>query len=237
MQVDFSDTYKWENHDTYYLNLNEQRTAEWFSARLYRITSSFFSDAVQHTMYRLPDDLARTIKGQSPRLVEIYTMTGDKKLVPVDEVDPGSKFRMEMGQIYEVAGRNWYISTTGYQVREVGLAVWKENVYLGASTDGIVIDSLGNEIGLIEVKLTERIYPSLKLKKDSDKLCMHISRSHYDQMQGAMGILNKSWYDYIVVVMKEPMGFYKERIIFNEVYFRQELLSKLQVFIDKYLKD
>jgi len=233
---------EWEDKATYYLNKSEQRTKPWFDARIDRTTSSIFSTAAGHTMYKLPEDLADSICGISPRIIEVISSTGDKKLVPVNEVDDESRKRMDLGVKWEVAGRNWYVHTTKNRVIEYGLAVPKDDPYIGASTDGYVevIDSSGNIIdtGLIEIKTTQNLYGPLQIRLDHADMILntsYISKSHYDQIQGAMYILNQKWCDYIVVVIGNNAGFYKERIHFDPKYWHDKLYPKLKSFIQDHV--
>ena len=145
---------------------------------------------------------------------------------------------MEHGKITEPIAREWYEHKYNLKVKSMGFAIPKWQNLLGCSPDGLV-----DEDGLLEIKCPQKMYPKL----EEYLYCLqngcqpypyyheHIIPSHYDQIQGEMGILNKKWCDYVIFDTYNNKC-NVERIPFAEEYWL-ELKSKLLEFIDKYLKE
>lgn len=221
----------WLDCGSYFISNAEQRSPEWHKTRSGRVTASNFGTCAGHSKFSSPDNLALEISG-----------------LKVKEFSEESKRVMDIGTKMEPDARTWYEKSRGVCVKEYGLAVPKWNLYIGGSPDGVIEDS----DGIIEIKCPERMYKPLKEKmegcsddseddttnKNSERDMFahsHIWSTHYDQMQGCMAILNKSFCDYIVYCAPEDLV-YVERIPFNKVYWETDLYPKIFYFIETKLK-
>ncbi len=201
---------------------------EWQKLHIGRITGRNASIAAGHIRYTeddLPENVALGILGQRQR-----------------RDTEQSKKRMKLGNIAEPLVKKWYSQTYKKEIQEVGLAVWKQDLHLGASADGF-IDNLKGE-GIIEVKYKEELPSTLKFQAQisqrkgdgSSEICKsfsHVPRRDFDQMQHTMAITGKKFCDYVVFVPE--VGIYDERIPFQSEYFQQELLQTYQKFKTDYL--
>lgn len=123
----------WEEHNDYWLSLEEQRSQGWHGHRLGRITGS-----VAHSAAYYPESY-------------LYRLTNK------EEPDQKSKQRMEHGVITEPLARQWYEKYTGNIVTEVGLMVAKFDLSIAGSPDGLV-----NDDGMLEIKCPVQPYACLQ---------------------------------------------------------------------------
>lgn len=209
----------WIDCGTYYISNAEQRSPEWHKTRTGRVTASNFGTCAGHSRFSGPEALAHEIAGLKEK-----TFSDNSRRV------------MDYGTETEPKAREWYERTRNVKVKEYGLAVPKWNIYIGGSPDGIIE---GTD-GIIEIKCPEKMYGPLKERMTkpppSDPYChSHIWPTHYDQMQGCMAILNKSYCDYIVFSPPDGLA-YVERIHFNRAYWETQLYPKIQEFLEVKLK-
>lgn len=125
-----------------------------------------------------------------------------------------------------------------------GLQVSHSNPWLAASTDGIVCDPQGREIGLLEVKnlLKDKGMKLREAAKKEKSFCLEIvagkmmlkkTHNYYHQVQGQLHIWDFAWCDF-VVRCTNPHDLHTERI-FKDGPFWEECLTKLQAFYEKVL--
>src|SRR5579883_2055728 len=127
----------WIDRSTYWLSTVPQGTSLWDGHRKYRLTASNFGTAAGHNLrFKTPSQLADDI-------------TGIAKI----EVPDRNKALMAYGTSREPFARKWYQNRYSCTVKEVGLAVWKENPLLGCSTDGIVMTSHADPHGIYDPTL------------------------------------------------------------------------------------
>lgn len=216
------DTEQWMDCNTYWLNTSPQGSDEWHNQRKYRVTASNFGAALGQSSYCSMIELAMDITKLKPK-----SFPNRGKLVK------------QHGIVTEPEARDWYSSSRGVEVVEVGLAVPKWEPRIGASLDG---DVVGTD-GIIEIKSPLQMYDPLNehMRKINAGwrpppfYHSHIWDTHYAQMQGGMKITNKKWCDYIVYA-KQSNRVYVERIPFNEKYWEEELWPGLQTFLDTYME-
>lgn len=116
----------------------EQRSAEWFAARLGKVTAS-----------KIADVIAKTKTGESAYRkkykMQLVTerLTGKKEDVFINQA-------MQNGIDREEAARDIYIKLTGNQVTETGLVDHPNIAMSGASPDGIITTTKG--IAILEIK-------------------------------------------------------------------------------------
>lgn len=183
-----------------------------------RLTSSLFGACVGHCMYNTPEDAARRILIPSVKSSEAIKHGLDKEPVV----------------------REWYKQEhPEYKIIEVGMAILKDRPYIGASPDGLVDDD-----GMIEIKCSLKPLPkSIRRYKEHKNITKiydeipeehsHIIPSHYDQMQGCMAVYGRKWCDYIFYAKDDT---FVHRIPFNEKYWQEFLLPKLDRFYNVFLK-
>lgn len=213
---------EWEDRGTYWLSKSPQGTNIWHSCRKFRLTASNFGAAIGKSIFTSPLDIALDIANIKPK-----SFTDENKAV------------MKHGVDTEPKAREWYSHHFKVQVREVGLAVPKWEVRIGASVDGEVLGTNG----IIEIKSPLEMYRPLQEHKKKIEngwkpppfYHKHIWETHYAQMQGCMKITNKDWCDYIVYATKSNLC-YTERIYFNEEYWDKILWPGIRNFLDNILE-
>lgn len=200
---------------TCWISPHPQGTPAWLEARRGRLCGSKFATARGLSKFETPEDLLQTI------------LTGQQKPFTPEEVS-----RMAHGTEVEPKARTWFEGSHGCKVDEVGLAVWKGDSRLACSLDGEFTDHDG-EPASIEIKGPRRMYYPLLRRLQQPPPTEpfyhgHIWDSHYDQMQGGMGITGKVRCYYIVFADDaEP---YVELVPFNEDYWncmKREMIAWL----------
>lgn len=234
----------WLDRGSYWLSTIPQGSSLWDGYRKYRLTASKFGVAAGLSDYKTASRLADEMCGLAPVVISERSRT-----------------LMDYGVQTEPIARNWYQKKFSCLVKEVGLAVWKENSALGASSDGIVLtpnSNSGNQDKtliydvrsglyesdlLIEIKSVQKFSPLIQnyIESLSDGFSPppfyhnHIDPCYYAQMQGNLAILNKKWCDYIVYCEKQQSVF-TYRVDFNPHYWQFELLPKLNYFLQHELE-
>ncbi len=172
----------WIDKGNYWLSTEPQGTEKWLKQRLGRITASQAYSAIGYTERFLHDKM-------NPK--------------------PPNDFMIH-GTVTEPEARDWYISRTGVQVEEVGIAVPKWNIRLGASADGLTSDG-----GIIEIKCPQSMYKNIVnyLKgpvgdmTDPNEVKKLVKPDHYAQIQLNLVVYERPWCDYIVYCTPENMAF------------------------------
>lgn len=161
--------------ETCWISLEPQGSETWKRLRKKILTASNIDKALGLSQFGEPKEIANVI----------LTGISEEK----------TNHHMQRGNRLEPDGRLWYEETKGVKVKQVGLAIWKKDPRIGASSDG----DLGE--GCLEVKAPEHIYPKLlsrlqmKVKKPGYD---HIYLNHYLQMLTNTVVLGKLWCDYLV---------------------------------------
>jgi hypothetical protein len=137
---------------------------------------------------------------------------------------------MRHGTETEPIARDWYIKTTGNAVEEVGIAIPKWELRLGASPDGLV-----GERGMIEIKCPLRMYGSVKvysyLKSKGREGPLPVSPSHYAQIQTNLAILDRDWCDYVVYAGEVNVIYRvdRDRVYWEDLYAEiREILGEIE---------
>lgn len=215
----------WIDCGTYWLNTESQLSENWKKIRNYRATMSKCESMLGLSIF---DSIPSTVD-------QIIGNNGlEKTQASIDNMEHGIKTEPE--------ARKWYEKQYQVKVREVGIAIPKWDVRIGASVDGQVLSSDGHVVGIIEIKCPKKMYSRIdKYIKDSEDgqsfselYHEHIYRSHYMQMQGNMAITAAPWCDYIVYCSFEGRVFV-QRISFNHNYWNKYLYPKICEFTNKYL--
>lgn len=209
----------WEERPTCFVSRHEQRTPEWHKLRHGTITMSKIASFIGKG-YIPPSLSGKEI---------LHYLAG---LSPLPEPDAASKKRMQIGIDGEEPIRLWYAEQLrrsgdllqGDQVKEIGLAVWKEDYRIRGSADAETKDFCA------EFKVTEYLYSQLvthflarkKGYNPPDGDHRHIFDSHYYQLMGNGVILGKKHVDYVVYGWKEK-ALYTERFAVKEDEWRSEI--------------
>jgi len=205
-----------EDCGNYIIFFMPQGSSEWHEKRKNRLTMSNAASAIGTNRFETPEQLSEYLTGKKERIFS-----------------EKSKMLMQMGSERENEVREWYQEKyPNRKIYEIGFAVPKWNDYLGCSPDGMVDDD-----GIIEIKHTSEFYKSLLIyynDKKNKKLIDYISPTHYAQIQGNLGILERKWCDYIV---KEFEGStIKIRVPFDNNFWEEIQKPRMIAFVNRYLK-
>ena len=218
------DPKKWRDCGEYYLYDTEQGEPDWLLVRIGRPSGSSSGYLIGHgnPNFGTPDDAALEIAGVK------------KKEFTLQQLEA-----MAHGTKMEPYGRDWYAGTNGVQVVELGFVTPKWDLEIGVSIDG---DVLGTD-GIIEIKCPKKMYYPLAnyMAKQSRGMFLdkndfsHIWKTHYDQMQLGMAVLNKKWCDYVVYCTPENKVF-TQRVPFDEAYWKDEMYPAIRTALEEKIK-
>lgn len=185
---------------TTYNNKQEQRTLEWFRARLGYITGSSVGSLIKsgRTKDKVFSDTALTY---------LYQLAGERSLNPeivkddamfsfyLDQTTSTSK-AMRFGTEQEENARNMYIQLTGRVVEEVGLCKHPFIPNLASSPDGITSDN--DEVGCLEIKCpTLSTYSKYVAEIHDNESLKKVNPDYYYQCQNHMGCTNTTFCDFV----------------------------------------
>lgn len=155
----------------------EQRTQEWYDARLGRATASSFKDILATTRGGTEAAARRNYRAQ----LVVERLTG---ATPMRFSTPA----MEWGASTEDLARTEYMLATGNDVAEVGIMLHRE-IMVAASPDGLVRQ--GNDIGGLEIKCYNTANHILALRTGE------MPKEHMPQVQGQMWLGGWKWVDFV----------------------------------------
>jgi len=188
----------------------EQRTEEWYEARLGKITASRFIDVL--TMGRKGVEWGKTAMGYAYEIVA-EIMTGVKK--------PNIKANaLEWGTEVEPLAREAYEQETFVKVKDEGFVEY--NNHIGCSPDGLV----GADGGL-EIKC-----PYTSVRHLSTILSRKVPDEYIPQVQGSMLVTGRKWWDYESF---DPR-FKKNKTIIIRVERDQVYIDTLEERLEKFWK-
>ena len=179
----------------------EQRTEEWFKARLGKVTASRIADVMART---------KTDYGASR---ESYMAQLAVERITQKPTETFTNAAMQWGTDQEPNARAAYEVKTGNMVEEVGFIEHPRIPNSGASPDGFV-DGLW---GMIEIKCPETKTVIEML------LSGNIADKYYKQMQWQMACCDRNWCDYVVYDPRMPEGLQLiiKRVERNEVFIKE----------------
>jgi putative phage-type endonuclease len=151
----------------------EQRTEEWYSARLGRATASRFADIIATTR----NGYASTRANYRAQLV-IERLTGQ-------QLDTFQSQAMQWGTETEVLARTTYLLITGNNAVECGFYAHNE-LACGASPDGLIGDE-----GTLEIKCPNPATHIDTLRRGA------IPPKYVPQVQGQMWMTGRQWCDFV----------------------------------------
>lgn len=191
------------------LVLAEQRSPEWFEARLGKATASRFSDIMAKTR----SGYAASRKNYMAELVT-QRLTG---AIP----EPYSNTAMQWGTDNEPLARLAYELQTGNEVEETGLWV-HDTLEAGASPDGFV-----NKDGVLEIKCpnTATHIETLELQQ--------VPRQYLAQVQGQMWITDRKWCDFVSYDPRLPEN---AQMIIIRVERDEKYIEELETEVINFLK-
>jgi len=205
------------DYPTYKLSTASQGSEEWRKLRCGRITSSTLSYCVGRTGFK-------TSK---------YEVAN--KICNLEEMETNSY--MQHGIEMEPIIRDWYSDTLKKPIKELGIAIWKEDPRFGGSLDGEIDGEEGIEIKA-PAKMYQKLIDYIEAKKKGYTFYPgyheHIFNSHYDQMTCNAVITNKKYMHYIVVCTDTQKAFIQRFPVDMELW-EKELYPKACEFYDKYV--
>ena len=203
-------------------NTREQRLCPlWYSARRYRITASMFGAILSRRADTAPDKLV------------LRLLQADTQLLSTPAMEYGIKEEPIAIEQY-VAYQNTH-GQQGLTVSSSGFLISLSHPFLGASPDGAVYDPTDHQhpFGFLEVKCPYRareVSPMEACKipgyfcttdPTANSVKLKDSHAYYSQVQGQMAIGGRPWCDFVTYTGK---GISVERIIFNELFWKERLL-------------
>lgn len=192
--------------------MDEQRTAEWFAARLGKVTAS-----------RVADIIAKTKAGE-------YTAGRDNLMAQLaierltgQAQESYSNSYMQWGTDQEPFARAAYEIATGQMVDECGFVPHPMIDNAGASPDGLVGDD-----GLVEIKC-----PSTATMIET-LLTQKVPSKYITQMQMQMACTGRQWCDFVSFDPRLPA---KAQLWVKRVPRDPEFILKMEVEIVKFLAE
>lgn len=189
----------------------EQRTTEWHTARLGKVTAS-----------RVADVIAKTKTGYGASRANLMADLIVERLTG----QPASTFsnaHMEWGTEQEPHARAAYSARTGELVEEVGFVDHPSVANSGASPDGLVGDE-----GLVEFKC-----PATSTHLDT-LLAGEVPSKYIPQMQWQMACTDRAWCDFVSYDPRLPEHL---RMFVKRVPREEHYIFMLQTEVTKFLAE
>lgn len=184
----------------------EQRTDDWFAARLGRVTASRISDVMMKT----------TTAGYQNYLAQLVC----ERLTGV-ATEGFTSAAMQHGTDTEPQARAVYTMNTGHVVQEVGFVEHATLAMSGASPDGLV-----GELGLIEIKCPQ---PAEHIRMLTGGA---IQRKYVLQMQWQMECTGREWCDFVSFspALPDEMQMHIERVA-SDADLGREITAAVSAFL------
>lgn len=189
----------------------EQRTDEWFSARLGCVTAS-----------RTADVMAKTKSGYSASRSNYMAQLITERLTG-QQTEGFSSAAMQWGTDTEPQARMAYELMTGETVQETGFVLHPSIKFFGASPDGLV----GSD-GLLEIKC-----PNTSTHIDT-LLADKVPSKYLTQMHVQMICTGRNWCDFVSFDPRLPgdMSFWMQRVHRDDA-FCKEIEAEVGSFLDE----
>ena len=213
---------------------NQRYSEMWHSIRRYRITASRFGDILHRKPTTPPDVLVLSILQPRTFLCDATNWGIQNESTAIEAYIA----------YQDLLGKH-------VTVRPAGFFVSESHQFLGASPVGYVHDTTnqGEEFGFIEVKcpFVQRDLSPLEASLTSGFCCRQVTNQttcnspelklqqnhkYYAQVQGQMAVGGMTWCDFVIYTNR---GINVERILYNEDYWKNTLLTKLESFFDNCL--
>lgn len=189
-----------------------QGSQEWLSERAGSVTASRFKDVLAKV---------KTGEASSRRNYRIQLVTERLTGTPVESYKNAA---MEWGTQTEPMARMAYEAVSNEIVEEVGFIKHPSVEWCGGSPDGLI-----NEDGGIEIKC-----PYVSTVHVETLMSGGIPSEHMAQVQGAMWITGRKWYDFVSFDprMPEHLRLYIFRVERDEQY-----IENLSIEVSRFLKE
>lgn len=189
----------------------EQRTDEWYQARLGKATASRFNDIM--ATGRAGQPLAGWKNYRAELVIE--RLTGQA-------LDNYQSKEMQWGIDTEPLARLFYTLSTGNKVDEVGFIEHKK-LAAGASPDGLV-----GEHGGLEIKCPN---PATHIETLHTK---QVPKQYMAQVQGCMWMSGRQWWDFVSFDPRMPE---QAKYIMIKVLRDEEYIKTLEENVTQFLKE
>ena len=189
----------------------EQRTEEWFNARLGKVTAS-----------RIADLMAKTKSGYSASRDSYMAQLTIERLTQ-KPTEGYTNAAMQWGTDQEPFARAAYETKTVQLVTEVGFIVHPEIDQAGASPDGLVGDE-----GMVEIKCPESKTMIETLLSD------RVPDKYFKQMQWQMACTGRKWCDYVVFDPRMPENL---QLCVRRVERDDYIIDEIKAEINKFLAE
>ena len=190
----------------------EQRTDDWYAARLGKVTASSLHKVLAKTKTGYGAD-----RGNYMTQLVLERVTGAK-------ADSYSNSAMQWGVEQEPFARAAYEATRGVMVDEVGFIPHPTIKDAGASPDGLVGDD-----GMVEIKC-----PESKTALECWLSENPVEAKYFAQMQWQMRCADRSWCDYVVFDPRMPA---KAQLFIKRVERDDAWLEKAEAEVIKFLAE
>ena len=191
--------------------MDEQRTAEWFQARLGKVTAS-----------RVADVIAKTKTGYSASRENYMAQLVVERLTNT-QAESFTNAAMQWGTDQEPFARAAYELKMGVMVDETGLVDHPTIPMAGASPDGLV-----GEDGLVEIKC-----PNTATHIDT-LLTQTVPAKYITQMQFQMACTGRQWCDFVSFDPRMPQ---KAQIFIKRVLRDDSFIKEIESEIKKFLAE
>ena len=190
----------------------EQRTDDWYAARLGKVTASALHKVLSKTKTGYGAD-----RGNYMTQLVLERVTNSK-------ADGYSSAAMQWGIDQEPFARAAYEATRGVMVDEVGFIPHPTIKDAGASPDGLVGDD-----GMVEIKC-----PESKTALECWLSENPVEAKYFAQMQWQMRCADRSWCDYVVFDPRMPA---KAQLFIKRVERDNAWLEKAEAEVIKFLAE
>ena len=190
----------------------EQRTDDWYAARLGKVTASSLHKVLAKTKTGYGAD-----RGNYMTQLVLERVTNSK-------ADGYSSAAMQWGIDQEPFARAAYEATRGVMVDEVGFIPHPTIKDAGASPDGLVGDD-----GMVEIKC-----PESKTALECWLSENPVEAKYFAQMQWQMRCADRSWCDYVVFDPRMPA---KAQLFIKRVERDNAWLEKAEAEVIKFLAE
>ena len=189
--------------------MDDQRTPEWFAARLGKVTAS-----------RVADVIAKTKTGYSASRENYMAQLVVERMTNT-QAESFTNAAMQWGNDQEPFARAAYEIKQGVMVEETGLVDHPTIPMAGASPDGLV-----GEDGLVEIKC-----PNTATHIDT-LLTQTVPAKYITQMQFQMACTGRQWCDFVSFDPRMPAKaqIFVKRVLRDDVFIR-EVESEIKKFL------
>jgi putative phage-type endonuclease len=192
--------------------MDEQRTEDWFAARLGKVTAS-----------RVADVLARTKTGYSASRANYLTQLVLERITGTKS-EGFTSAAMQWGIDQEPFARAAYEAHHGVLVDEVGFMQHPTIEASGASPDGLV-----GADGMVEIKC-----PDSKTALECWLSADPVESKYFTQMQWQMACAGRFWCDYVVFDPRMPA---KAQLFVYRVERDDQWIKETEIEVKKFLAE